>query len=117
MSQEYALTVVSPAPQPLRRKPRAFGECGELRPNQILMQAGAQPAIGAGDHVVAPDRYGEVANPLRDQLGMLDEVGGVADHARHDDLAGGQLDVLPQPPFVLVTNIAGFETAGLRAHL
>src|SRR6202140_2478006 len=107
----------SPRPERLRGKPCAFGECAKLRPDQILVQPRAQSAIGASDHVRAPDRFGEVADSLRDELGMLDEVGGVADHARHDDLAGGQLDVLPQRPFVLVTHIAGFETAGLPAHL
>ena len=55
--------------------------------------------------------------PPRDQLGMLDDVGRMADDARHDDLAVGQLDVLPQRPFVLVADIAGLEAVGLRVHL
>ena len=67
--------------------------------------------------ILAPDNVGEGFDALRDQLGMLDNVGGVADHARHDDLAGRQLDVLPDCPFVLVTDVAGLETVGLCAHL
>jgi hypothetical protein len=47
------------------------GEIGHLR----------KSAVGAGDHVLAPDQTGKPRDALGDQLGMLDDVGGVADHA------------------------------------
>ena len=77
------------------------------------MDAAAEPAIGRGDDALAADEFGEADDALGDQLRMLDHVGGVADDARQDELAVGQLDVLPHLPFVLVADIAGLERIGL----
>jgi hypothetical protein len=40
---------------------------------------------------------------------MLDNVGGVADDAGNEQLAVRQFDVLPDAPFVLVADVAGFD--------
>ena len=80
------------------------------------MQPPTEPAIGARYHILPPDDVGEGFDALRDQLGMLDDIGGVADHTRNDEFAGRQLDVFPHRPFVLVTHVAGLETVCLRAH-
>jgi hypothetical protein len=45
----------------------------------------------------------------RDELGMLDEVRGVADHARHQDRVGRQLHLFPDIDLVLVPHVRRFE--------
>jgi hypothetical protein len=59
----------------------------------------------------------ERTSAVSDQLRVLDEVGGVADHTRHQHLARRQFCVLPHPPFVLVPHIGGLEGIVLRLHL
>ncbi len=48
---------------------------------------------------------------------MFDNVGGMADHARHQRGAVFQFDVLPHPPFVFVTHIGEFERHAASLHL
>ena len=48
---------------------------------------------------------------------MLDEVAVVSDHARHEDLSGRELDVLPHPPLVLVTGVRGLDRISVGPHL
>src|SRR6185503_11095362 len=50
---------------------------------------------------------------LGDEFGVLHHIGGVADHARQDELSVGQLYVLPYRPLVLVTDVARLERVGL----
>ena len=73
------------------------------------MNPPAEAAIGAGDHVLATGDPGEIEDAVGDDLGMLDDIGGVADDARDQDLALGQFDVPPNLPLVLVTDIAGLD--------
>lgn len=44
----------------------------------------SEAAIGARDHVLASDAIGVTDETLRDQLGMLDDIGRVADDAGQD---------------------------------
>jgi len=88
-----------------------------VKPAARRTRRSSSAAIGAGNHVLVADRFREVADTLRDQFRVLDQVGGVADHARHDELVAGQLDLLPQRPLVLMPHITGLEAASLRAHL
>ena len=64
-----------------------------------------------------PTHVGKAQDPLGDKLRMLDQIGGVADDARQQDLAVRQLDVVPQLPFVLVAHVAGLERIALRLDL
>ena len=64
-----------------------------------------------------PTAAGEAQDALGHQLGMLDQIGRVADDARQHDLAFRQLDVLPQLPFVLVAHVGGLERIALRLDL
>src|SRR5262249_793090 len=94
-------------PQFLRSEPRALGERGELHPHDLgvdLQPAGkgAEAAIDAGDDVSRSHHARVLRDAVRHQLGVLDEVRGGIDHARDDDLAVGQLHVLPHFPFVAV---------------
>src|SRR5262245_65673848 len=65
--------------------------------------------IGAGDHILPADQLGEPDNALRDQLGVLDDVGGMADQAGKQHPALRQPDLLPYPPLVLVSRIRHLE--------
>ena len=48
---------------------------------------------------------------------MLDDIGGMADHARNQNLAGLKLHAFPHPPFVGVAGIGGLERIMAGAHL
>src|SRR2546430_13596983 len=61
----------------VRCEPRAFDQRRELGPDQLVMHAVAEPAIGSRHHVFSSDRLGKIADPARDQFGMLDDIGGV----------------------------------------
>ena len=69
----------------------------------------AEPALGRGDDPLAADQVREAQDTVADQLGMLDDIGRVADDSGQDQLAVGQFHVLPDLPFVLVADIAGLE--------
>ena len=70
---------------------------------------GVETAIGAGNDVVAPDQAGQPHDAFGNQFRMLDDVGGVADHAGNEHFALGQLGLFPHPPFVLVARIGAFD--------
>ena len=96
------------------RQARAFGQCGQLRPNDTrvdLARGGeaGKAAIGAGDHVLPPDDAGKARNALGDRLGMLDQIGGVRDYTGNEDFAFRQFDRLPDPPLMLVARVGGVE--------
>ena len=80
------------------------------------MDAPAEAAIGAGNDVLAPHDLGESQDAVGDELGVLDDVGGMADDTGDQDLPVGQLDVLPDSPLMRMTNIAGLdrERAGVN---
>ncbi len=68
------------APQFAARDAGAFGERGELDPDDARVdlagrREACEPAIGAGDDVFAADHLGKAANPLGDKLLVLDDVG------------------------------------------
>ena len=75
----------------------------------------AKPQSAPGDDVLAADHAGEPLDPLGDQFGVLDQHGGVADHAGDQHLALGQLHVLPHPPLVLVAGVGRLEGVGAGA--
>ena len=64
-----------------------------------------EPAVGAADDALSADELREAHEALRDELGVLDDVRVVGDDAGDEHLALGQLDVLPEPPLVLVAGV------------
>ena len=76
------------------------------------MDTAAEAAIRAGDDVLTADDFGVAHDAVGDHLRVFDDVGGMADDARDQHLAFGQLDVLPDAPLVLVANIAGLDRIG-----
>ena len=77
------------------------------------MDAAAEAAIGRGDDALAADEIGEPEDAVGDEIGVLDDVGRVADDPRQDQPIVGQFDVLPDLPLVLMPDIAGLERIGL----
>jgi hypothetical protein len=76
-----------------------------------------EAAVGAGDHVLAPQQVGKPRDAFGDQLRMLDDVGGVADDPGNEHFAVRQLGVLPHLPLVLVARIRRLDHVGAGAHL
>src|SRR5713101_3074060 len=102
----------------------ASGEPGTLRQGRELQPyrrrvdivepgaRGGEAAIGAGDDVLPSHDPGEADDALGDQLGVLHQVGGVADHARDQDHPGRWLELLEDVVLVLVPRISGLEREG-----
>ena len=76
-------------PELLARQPGAGDQRFELGPGELRMDAPAETAIGAGDDILAAHHPGESQDAVGDELGVLDDVGGVADDPRDQDLAVG----------------------------
>jgi hypothetical protein len=96
-------------PQFAGREVGASDERFELGPDKLWMNPAAEAAIRAGNDVLAPHDPGEIEDAVGDDLGMLDDVGGVADDTWKQDLAIWQLNIPPDLPLVLVTDIAGLD--------
>ena len=59
-----------------------------------MPDARADAAIGAGQHVLAPDELRIAHEALGDEIGMLDEIGAMADDAGNERRALRQLHLL-----------------------
>src|SRR5438034_8491425 len=75
------------APEFARGDARTFGHRRHLRPHNVridgrLPDPGAEAAVAPGHDVLATDELRVTPDPLRDELGVLDEVGFRLDHAR-----------------------------------
>src|SRR5205823_11504253 len=84
------------------RERGAVGKRFELRPRDLRMRAAAEAAVAAGDDVFLADALGEALDPLRDNLGMLDDVGRMRDDAGDEDLSGWKFHVTPNRIFMLM---------------
>src|SRR5580692_12421701 len=73
----------------LRGEAGAFGEAAQFGPGEVGMDPAAEAAIGDGDDVLAAADLGIAQDAVGDELRVLDEVGGVADHTRHSILPAG----------------------------
>ena len=54
-----------------------------------MPDARAEPAIGAGQDILAPDEAGVAHEALGDEIGVLDEIGAMADDAGNEGRALG----------------------------
>src|SRR3954464_6268099 len=75
-------------PEPLGGDPRPLGHRGELGPDHVgidrrLADPGAVATVAAGYDIFTADPLGVTPDPLRDQLGMLDEIGFGFEDARN----------------------------------
>src|SRR5215472_14081200 len=96
-------------PELAARQDRPLYQRVQLCPRNVWVNATAETTVGRGDHPFPAHQIGEAEDSLRDQLWMLDHIGGMADDTRQHQLVVGQLYLLPDLPLMLVTNIAGFE--------
>ncbi len=106
-----------PTPELARGQCRALHQGVQFRPGDLRVDAAAEAAVSGRDDVLPPDRLGVPGDPVRDDFRVLDDVGGVADHAGQDDLALGQLHVPPHFPLVLVPDVGRLERVGARVDL
>jgi hypothetical protein len=99
-----AQTLLNSTPQLLARDRRAVAQGAQLGPGDLRMDAAAQAAVGAGDDVFSADDFSERDDAISYQFRVLDEVGGVADNTRNQDLPGGEFHVAPQFELTFVTD-------------
>src|SRR5215469_1979347 len=105
------------SPKDLGRTAGTFRHCLELGPaNRRVADARAEPAIGPCEHVLAPDQPRIAHQALGDQIGVLDEIGAVADDAGDERCVSGKLYVLEDAPFVLVAGVRGLDRIASGTH-
>src|SRR5258708_30478382 len=71
-----------------------------------------EAAIGSGDHILAAQSLRVADDALGNELGWLDDVGGVADDAWDQHFALWQFNVLPDLPLMFVARIGPFDQKG-----
>ena len=81
----------------------------------VRVDAPAQAAVGGGHDPLGVDEAGEALDAVGHQLGVLQDVGDVGDDAGDEVLFAGQLDVLPDPPLVLVAGVGRLEAQTVGA--
>ena len=91
--------------QPTGISARAPDQGFEFCPHDAGMHAPVErslskTAVGTRDDVLAADQLSDPYDSLADEFGMLDQVGCVANHARHQHFAGREFDFPPEEPFV-----------------
>lgn len=59
--------------------------------------------------MLAAYEAGESHQALGDELRVLDNIGGVADHTGNEDLALRKLDLAPDLPLVLMARVTGLD--------
>src|SRR6185369_7425392 len=87
-----------------------FGHRFEFSPADLrATDTWAESTIGASHDVFAAENFCVAHQPIGDRLCTLHDVGGMADHAGHEDFARWQFDLFPDTPFVLMTGIGRFN--------
>src|SRR6185436_20493058 len=105
------------------REPRALGHRLELLPDDLGLdqrlraRERGEAAVAARHHPLASHHLRVANETLRDELGVLDEVGGGVEHARDDHLVVGQLDLAEHDPLVRVARVGALEGERLRPRL
>src|SRR5215472_17747933 len=110
------------APQCAGGNPRAFDQGFQLRPHDRRMDAAREwalreAAIGAAHDVFAASDLRQADDALGNEFRVLDDIGGVADHAGDQNLSGLKLHGLPYAPLVSVAGIGGLERIMAGANL
>ena len=82
--------------------------------NLALPGEGGEPAIAACDDALAPYHARVLLDPLRDELGVLYEVGRGIQHARQQDLVVWHAPIGPDFPFMGVSRVGSLERDGLH---
>src|ERR1700751_865617 len=82
-----------------------------------MVEPAAQAAVGARNDILATNQASETQDPLRYQLRMFDNVGGMANNPWDKYLALRKFYLLPHAPFVLVAHIGGLNQISTGAYL
>jgi len=82
----------------------------------LRVDAAPWAAVGAGDDFFLADDFSQRDHAIDYQFRALDEIGGVADDTRNQDLPGGEFQVAADFDFMLVTAIAGFDQICLESQ-
>ena len=91
-------------PQSCRGELGTLSECGELGPDDrgrhgvVDKGEGRKATIGTGNHPLAPNDVGVMADPLRNQPRMLDEIRRRIDDPGDQDLVIGNFLAAQQNP-------------------
>lgn len=103
----------------LRSVPEAAQLCPDhIRRNTAPARRRVEAAIGRGQHGAGiADRSRDPLDPVRHDLGMLDDVGQRVDHARHQDLTALQGKFLEAAKFVRVARAGEGEIQGSDVRL
>src|SRR6266849_1194869 len=75
------------------------------------------PIPAATPRRLAYDQVGESSQALGDQLRVFDMADRMTDHARYQDLALGELHVLPDRPLPIVARIGRLDRKPLGIYL
>src|SRR5499427_10950374 len=98
--------MVSPlSPELAGGEPCALNQRFELGPGDLRVNAAAEATVGRRDDPLLADEVGKPDDAVGDEIGMLDDVGGVADDPWQDQLVVRKSDILPHLPLVLVADI------------
>src|SRR5204863_1735597 len=95
-------------PQLFGSQARTFGQCPKLCPDDGRMHLGpvtrlrGESAIGSCDYIVAADKPRKSDQAFGNPVRMLDDVAGMRDHTRNQDLAVREPDPFPKMIFMLV---------------
>src|ERR1700704_141166 len=105
------------SPQLLARELRPRHQRFEFGPhdrgvNPAIERPLRKAAIGARNYVFTADGLGKTYDTLCNKLRMFHHIGGMADDAWNERLAGGQFHILPDLPFVLVSRIGALDHIG-----
>ena len=103
------------------REPRSLDERLQLGPHDrgvdtTVERALGEAAIGAREDVLAANEAADAHEPFGHELGVLDDVGRMADHAGGDSLALWKAHRFPHAPLVLVPRVGAFNQVSSRAH-
>src|SRR6266545_4712426 len=113
----YALMRTSGLLSGSRSNAGAFRQRLELGPDDFSFLTGCgralrETAVRAGNDVLRTYEAGVALDALGDQLRVLDVRDRVADHAWKQDLALGQLGVLPDRPLPFVARVRRLDGVG-----
>src|ERR1700729_199113 len=73
-----------------------------------------ETAVSAGDHALAADNIGELADALSDEFRMLDVVRAGVDHAGDQNLVVRNPGIAPDRPLMRMPRICRLERNRLR---
>src|SRR6476661_7991712 len=105
-------------PELFGRQTRAFGHRLELRPGDLrIAHTGTETTVSSSHNIFAPDYSRVPYQTVSDRLRVLHDIRGMPHDAWYEHLAGRELHLLPDAPFVLVPGIGRLDGDRVRFDL